>query len=83
MPKEIGDNDPRLMGGYIKNILDTQLVPNELEAFTEDEIRIKVDADTFNGRFPMAPVDELTLGYETLWHKHGKDHGISGMVLLV
>ena len=68
VPKEIGDNDPRLMGGYIKNILDTQLVPNELEAFTEDEIRIKVDADTFNGRFPMAPVDELTLGYETLWH---------------
>ena len=40
----------------------------EEEQVTEDEIRIKVDADTFNGRFPMAPVDELTLGYETLWH---------------
>ena len=68
VPREIGDNDPRLMGGYIKNILDTQLVPCELEAFTEDEVRIRVDTETFNGRFPMAPVEELTLGYETLWH---------------
>lgn len=67
-PREIGDNDPRLMGGYIKNILDTQLVPCEFERFTKDEIRIKVDTETFNGRFPMAPIDELTTGYETLWH---------------
>ena len=56
------------MGGYIKAVLDTQLVPCELERFTEDEVRIKVDTETFNGRFPMAPVYELTLGYYTLWH---------------
>lgn len=68
VPREIGDNDPRLMGSYIKNILDTQLVPCELERFTKDEIRIKVDTETFNGRFPMAPIEELTMGYEILWH---------------
>ena len=68
VPREIGKNDPRLMGGYIKNVLDCQLVPCELERFTKDEVVIKVDTETFNGRFPMAPIDELTLGYETLWH---------------
>ena len=68
VPREIGNNDPRLMGGYIKNVLDCQLVPCELERFTNDEVVIKVDTETFNGRFPMAPIDELTLGYETLWH---------------
>jgi len=68
VPREIGDNDPRLMGGYIKNILDTQLVPCELEAFTKEFVRIKVSTEDFNGRFPMAPIDELTLGYEVMWH---------------
>lgn len=68
VPHEIGDNDPRLMGGYIKNLLDSQLVPCELEAFTKDEVRITVTPDDFNGRFEMAPIDELTLGYETMWH---------------
>lgn len=68
VPHEIGKNDPRLMGGYIKNVLDCQLVPCELERFTKDEVVIKVDTETFNGRFPMAPIDELTTGYETLWH---------------
>ena len=67
-PREIGDNDPRLMGAYIKANLDTQLVPCELEAFTKDEVRIRVNVDTFNGRFEMAPVEEMTMGYETLWH---------------
>lgn len=68
VPHEIGSNDPRLMGGYIKNVMDCQLVPNTLERFTKDEVVIKVDTETFNGRFPMAPVDELTTGYEALWH---------------
>ena len=27
-----------------------------------------MDTETFNGRFPMAPIDELTMGYEALWH---------------
>ena len=41
---------------------------------SEEQITLPVDfeeptyTETFNGRFPMAPVDELTLGYETLWH---------------
>ena len=68
VPHEIDSNDPRLMGGYIKAVLDTQLVPCELERFTKEEIVIKVDTETFNGRFPMAPVEELTTGYEVLWH---------------
>ena len=56
------------MGGYIKAVLDTQLVPCSLERFTKEEVVIRVDTETFNGRFPMAPVDELTTGYEVLWH---------------
>ena len=62
------DNDPRIMGTYIKAIMDAQLVPNELECFTKDEIRIKVKEEDFNGRFEMAPTEEIGLGYETLWH---------------
>lgn len=68
VPHEIGANDPRLMGGYIKAILDTQFVENEVVAFTKDEIRIQVREEDFNARFAMAPTEELTLGYETLWH---------------
>lgn len=68
VPHEIGKNDPRLMGGYIKAVLDTQLVPNELVAFTKDEVRISVREEDFNARFEMAPTEELTLGYETFWH---------------
>lgn len=67
VPHEIGD-DGRLMGGFIKAQLDTQLVPNELLRFDEEEVRIKVQPETFNGRFPMSPMDELTTGYEALWH---------------
>jgi hypothetical protein len=68
VPHEIGKNDPRLMGGYIKAVIDTQLVPCELERFTKDEVVIKVDTETFTGRFPMVPIDELITGYEALWH---------------
>ena len=50
------------------SLMDCQLVPNELDAFTKDEVRIKVTADDFNGRFEMAPMDELAIGYEALWH---------------
>lgn len=68
VPHEIDSNDPRLMGGYIKAILDTQFVENELTCFTKDEIRIKVKEEDFNARFAMAPTEELAIGYETLWH---------------
>lgn len=68
VPDSIGENDPRIMGAYIKTLMDCQLVPNELDAFTKDEVRIKVLTDDFNGRFEMAPMDELAIGYEALWH---------------
>lgn len=68
VPHEIGSNDGRLMGGYIKTQLDTQLVPNEMVCFDLDEVRIKVNQDDFVARFSMSPMDELILGYEALWH---------------
>lgn len=67
VPREIGPNDPRLMGAYVKNIIDCQLCPCELEAFDEDGVVIRVSTDDFNGRFPMAPLDEITMGYEAQW----------------
>lgn len=68
VPHEVTRKDSRIMGSYIKFMLDCQLVPCELTAFTQDETRIVVDADDFNGRYEMAPVDEITTGYEVLWH---------------
>lgn len=68
VPNEIDAEDPRIMGSYIKAELDCALVPNELVAFTKDEVRIKVAADAMDGRFDMAPTEEIGLGYEMLWH---------------
>jgi hypothetical protein len=68
VPREIGDNDPRVMGAYIGAIMGCQLVPFEWEAFDEDGVIIKVSTDDFNGRFEMAPLDEITMGYEAEWH---------------
>ena len=33
-----------------------------------DGVTIKVSTDDFNGRFPMAPLDEITAGYEAEWN---------------
>ena len=68
IPREIGDNDPRVMGAYIGAIMGCQLVPFEREAFDKDGVTIKVSTDDFNGRFPMAPLDEITAGYEAEWN---------------
>ncbi len=68
VPRDIGDNDPRVMGAYIGAIMGCQLVPFEWEAFDSDGVTIKVSTDDFNGRFPMAPMDEITMGYEAQWH---------------
>ena len=68
IPREIGDNDPRVMGVYIQAILGCQLVPYEFEAFDADGVEIRVEQDTFTGRFEMAPLDEITLGYEAQWN---------------
>jgi hypothetical protein len=72
VPNEIGHKDGRIMGGYIKAVLDTQLVPNELIQFDEDETRIQVKVADFEGRMEMMPVPEITIGYETLWHNQVK-----------
>jgi hypothetical protein len=56
------------MGAYIQAILGCQLVPYEFEAFDADGVEIRVDQETFTGRFEMAPLDEITLGYEAQWN---------------
>ena len=53
---------------YIQAILGCQLVPYEFEAFDADGVEIRVDQETFTGRFEMAPLDEITLGYEAQWN---------------
>ena len=68
IPREIGDNDPRVMGAYIGAMLGCQLVPFEWEAFDGEGVEIRVDQDTFTGLFEMAPLDEITLGYEAQWN---------------
>ena len=68
VPHEIDSNDGRLMGGYIKALLDMQLVPNEIIRFDEEEVRIQVDQMDFIARYPMAPMEEFITGYEALWH---------------
>lgn len=72
VPNEIGENDGRTLGGYIKANLDTQLVPNELIRFDEEETRIQVKISDFEGRYEMSPIWELTIGYEALWHNMAK-----------
>lgn len=68
IPRSIGDNDPRVMGTYIQAILGCQLVPYEFDAFDADGVEIRVNQETFTGRFEMAPLDEITLGYEAQWN---------------
>ena len=68
IPREIGDNDPRVMGAYIEAMLGCQLVPHEWEAFDAEGVEIRVDQETFTGRFEMAPLDEITMGYEAQWN---------------
>jgi hypothetical protein len=68
VPHEIGWNDGRLMGGYIKAVLDTQFVSTELEAFDASECRIRVSYADMIGRLPVIPTPEIAIGYEALWH---------------
>jgi hypothetical protein len=68
VPYEIDVDDGRIMGGYIKANLDTQLLSNELVRFDEEETRIKVKVSDFQSRFEYLPIPELVIGYEALWH---------------
>lgn len=72
VPNEICDNDGRILGGYIKANLDTQLVPNELVRFDEEETRIQVKVSDFEGRCDYMMIPELTIGFEALWHGMAK-----------
>lgn len=72
VPHNISQNDGRLLGGYIKVQLDTQLVPNEIIQFDEEEVHIRVAREDFTARFSMSPMDELIVGYEALWHNMAK-----------
>ena len=68
VPHDIDKVDSRIMGSYIKTLLDCQLVPCEFTAFEKDETRIHCDCDDFVGRYEMAPLDELVVGYEAQWN---------------
>lgn len=72
VPNEIHWNDGRILGSRIKATLDMQLLPNELVRFTKDETWIKVSSEDFADRFAMAPFEEITIGYETLWNNNAK-----------
>jgi hypothetical protein len=72
VPRGVDSNDGRLLGGYIKAMLDIQLVPNVLACFDSEETRIEVTQEDFVARFPMAPIDELICGHEALWHNMAK-----------
>lgn len=72
VPNEIDSNDGRILGGYIKTTLDTQLLPNNLIRFDEEETRIEVKVADFEGRFEYMPIPELTIGYEAMWHNMAK-----------
>ena len=68
IPREIGDNDPRATGAYIDAVLGCQLVPHEWEAFDAEGVEIRVSQEDFEGRFEMAPLEEITMGYEAQWN---------------
>ena len=68
IPRSIGDNDPRVMGAYIGAMLGCQLVPFEWEAFDGEGVEIRVSQEDFEGRFEMAPLEEITMGYEAQWN---------------
>lgn len=68
VPRDIDKVDSRIMGSYVKTLLDCQLVPCEFTAFEKEETRIHCDCDDFVGRYEMAPLDELVVGYEAQWN---------------
>ena len=68
IPRSIGDNGPRVMGAYIDAVLGCQLVPHEFEAFDGEGVEIRVSQENFEGRFEMAPLEEITMGYEAQWN---------------
>jgi len=56
------------MGAYIDAVLGCQLVPHEWEAFDAEGVEIRVSQEDFEGRFEMAPLEEITMGYEAQWN---------------
>ena len=62
------ENDGRILGGYIRYMLDVQQVPYEMVRWTKDETWIKVKSEDFTARYEMAPLDELVDAYEAQWN---------------
>ena len=57
VPHELDDNDGRLLGGYIRYMLDVQQVPYTMERWTKDETWIRVKNEDFTARYEMAPLE--------------------------
>ena len=72
VPHEMDENDGRLLGGYIRYMLDVQQVPYEMVRWTKDETWIKVKSEDFTARYEMAPLDELVDAYEAQWNGAAK-----------
>ena len=72
VPHEMDENDGRILGGYIRYMLDVQQVPYEMVRWTKDETWIKVKSEDFTARYEMAPLDELVDAYEAQWNGAAK-----------
>ena len=66
------ENDGRILGGYIRYMLDVQQVPYEMVRWTKDETWIRVKSEDFTARYEMAPLDELVDAYEAQWNGAAK-----------
>ena len=47
------ENDGRILGGYIRYMLDVQQVPYEMVRWTKDETWIKVKSEDFTARYEI------------------------------
>ena len=66
-----GDIDGALvLASNVQNMNpDTNVIfYTDKDYFDADGVEIRVDQETFTGRFEMAPLDEITLGYEAQWN---------------
>lgn len=72
IPHDMDENDGRILGGYIRYMLDVQQVPYEMVRWTKDETWIKVKSEDFTARYEMAPLDELVDAYEAQWNGAAK-----------
>ncbi len=60
-------NDGRVLGGLVRVILDTGLVPYETKEFSADRVRLDIDRYSFVDRRGGFPIPELVPAYEALF----------------